>query len=322
LPTPARKLVLTNHQAPGDIVMLTAALRDLHRSYPGIFTTDVRTSCADLWDFNPWLTPLEEADPSVDVIRCEYPLIQRSNQAPYHFIHGFIQNLNQQLGLRIVPTEFKGDIHLSDAETSWMSQIQELAGDDAPFWIVAAGGKYDFTIKWWGIRRFQEVVDAFRGRVRFVQVGDREHHHPPLSGVIDLRGKTSLRQLVRLVYHASGVLTPVSLLMHLAAAVPVPPDRPGSRPCVVIAGGREPPHWEAYPSHQYLHTIGALPCCETGGCWRARTMPLGDGDQKDHPNSLCINVVGALPKCMHLITARQVAERIALYLQHPAYAVA
>ncbi len=28
----------------GDIVVLTAAVRDLHAQYPGFFTTDVRTS--------------------------------------------------------------------------------------------------------------------------------------------------------------------------------------------------------------------------------------------------------------------------------------
>ena len=39
-----RKLILRNFQSPGDIVMLTAAVRDLHRAHPGEFLTDVRTS--------------------------------------------------------------------------------------------------------------------------------------------------------------------------------------------------------------------------------------------------------------------------------------
>ena len=33
--TESRKLILRNFQSPGDIVMLTAAVRDLHRCYPG-----------------------------------------------------------------------------------------------------------------------------------------------------------------------------------------------------------------------------------------------------------------------------------------------
>ena len=37
--------------------------------------------------------------------------------------------------------------------------------------------------------------------------------------MIDLVGKTSLRELIRLIYRADGVLCPVTLAMHLAAAV-------------------------------------------------------------------------------------------------------
>ena len=58
---------------------------------------------------------------------------------------------------------------------------------------------------------------------------------------------------------------------------------------VVVAGGREPSQWEAYPHHQYLHTNGALRCCDAGGCWNARVVPLGDGDGKD--GNLCVDVV-------------------------------
>src|SRR5207244_10704494 len=124
----------------------------------------------------------------------------------------------------------------------------------------------------------------------FGRVGGPGQRHPPLRDVIDLRGRTDLRQLVRLVHHAQGVLCPVTLLMHLAAAVEVPAGMPKNRPCVVVAGGREPPHWEAYPHHQFIHTVGALWCCDNGGCWKSRTVPLGDGDEKDRPESLCVDV--------------------------------
>ena len=315
-----RKLLLRNRQAPGDIVMLTAAVRDLHRTFPGEFVTDVRTSCPALWENNPHLTPLSEGDPEVEQIDCKYPLIHRSNQGPHHFIHGFIEFLGERLGVRIPPGPFKGDIHLSANEKRWISQVQEITREPVPFWIIVAGGKNDFTIKWWDSARWQQVVDHFRGRILFVQVGEAKHVHPPLRGVLDLRGKTKLRQLVRLVYHAQGVLCPVTAAMHLAAAVEVKGARPKNRPCVVVAGGREPSHWEAYPHHQFIHTNGALFCCDQGGCWKSRTEPLGDGDAKD--KSLCVNVVpaeaegertGPLPKCMDMITAGEVIRRIELY---------
>jgi len=293
--------------------MLTAAVRDLHRCYPEMFLTDVRTACPELWENNPYLTPLSEQDPKTEVIDCQYPLIHRSNQEPYHFLHGYIEFLNERLQLRIRPTAFKGDIHISALEKSWYSQVEEVTGANAPFWIIAAGGKYDFTIKWWDIRRYQRVVDHFRGKILFVQAGESGHYHPPIEGVLDLRGKTDLRQLVRLVYHSQGILCGVTLLMHLAAAVEVKPGMPQNRPCVVVAGGREPPHWEAYPHHQFLHTVGALPCCDSGGCWKSRTEPLGDGSEQDLPENLCVDVVGNLPHCMDLITAADVIRRIESY---------
>ncbi len=310
-----RKLILRNFLSPGDLVLLTAAVRELHRSHPGQFVTDVRSSCPELWEHNPYLTPLREDEEGVELIDCQYPLIHQSNDAPYHCIHGFSHFLGTFLGLDLRPAQFRGDIHLSPEERRWKSVVHELSGADLPFWIVNAGGKFDFTIKWWDERRYQQVIDHFRGRILFVQVGELGHYHPPLRGVIDLRGKTDLRQLVRLVYHAHGVLCGVTALMHLAAAVPTRPDRPPARAAVVVAGGREPAHWEAYPHHQFIHTIGALPCCATGGCWHARTRAIGDGEDSDRPEKLCRNVSGDLPRCMDMITADEVIRRIELYQQ-------
>ncbi len=118
-----------------------------------------------------------------------------------------------------------------------------------------------------------------------------------------------------MVYHAQGVLCPVTLHMHLAAAVEVKGGRPKNRACVVVAGGREPPHWEAYPHHQFIHTVGSLLCCDNGGCWKARTEPLGDGDAKDAPGSRCVNVVNHLPRCMDMIEAEEVVARIERYFE-------
>ena len=310
-----RRLILRNFQSPGDIVMLTAAVRDLHVTYPGHFLTDVRTSCPALWENNPYLTALTEGDAGVEIVDCEYPLIHKSNEAPYHFIHGFIDFLNQQLGLAVRPTMFRGDIHIAPVEKTWFSQIEEILGAAVPFWIVVAGGKFDFTIKWWDHARFQRVVDHFQDRILFVQVGEGGHAHPVLQNVVDLRGATDLRQLVRLVYHSQGVLSPVSLLMHLAAAVETPAGRPKNRPCVVVAGGREPPNWEAYPHHQFIHRAGALRCCERGGCWKSRIVPLGDGDEKDLPENCCVDVVAGLPRCMDLITPADVIRAIEIYFE-------
>lgn len=310
-----RKLILKNHLSPGDIVMLTAAVRDLHIQHPGKFLTDVRSTAKGLWKHNPYLTQLNPNDEGIELLDCHYPLIHQSNQRPYHFIHGFHQYLTEKLGVPVTPTEFKGDVHLSLSEKSEISQVTDLTGDDSPFWIIVAGGKRDYTIKWWDPVRYQRVVDHFNGKIRFVQVGESGHHHPALEGVVDLRGKTTIRQLIRLVYHSQGVLCPVTFLMHLAAAVETKPGMSKSRPCVVVAGGREGSHWEAYPHHRFLHTHGLLRCCEVGGCWKARTIPIGDGDPKDNPENLCVDVVDSLPRCMSMISHDDVAREIDAYFK-------
>lgn len=308
-----RKLILRCGLSLGDIVMLTAAVRDLHRCYPGRFLTDVRTFYPELWENNPHVIPLSAEDPNVKEIDCSYPLINKCNKVPYHCLHGFVEFLNERLGLRIRLSATKGHIHLSNEEKSWCSQVHELTGQDTPFWIVAAGGKYDVTIKWWETARYQQVVEHFRRKIVFVQVGRSGHHHPKLDGVIDLRGKTDLRQLLRLIYHSQGVLCPITALMHLAAAVETKPHNPPLRPCVVLAGGREPAHWESYPGHQFIHLNGALPCCSHGGCWKDRTVPLRDGDPRDRSDSLCVDVTAGLPRCMDLVSPEEVMRRIEFY---------
>ena len=308
------KLRLTNKQSLGDIVMLTAAVRDLHRAYPDRFLTAIETSCAALWQSNPYVTPFLPGEQSVRTIECRYPLVNYANRWPYHFLHGFTHFLNRELKLAIRPTEIRGDIHLSESERKAPSVLATLTGMDMPYWIIVAGGKWDITIKWWESSRFQEVVNHFIGKIVFVQVGQKHHHHPPLKNVVDLRGKTKLRDLVTLVHHSQGVVCPVTGIMHLAAAVPTKAGYARLRPCVVVAGGREPPHWESYPGHQFIHTVGMLPCCETGGCWKARTVALNKGDGNDSPDFLCVSVIdNRLPRCMDMITAEEVIRRVEGY---------
>jgi hypothetical protein len=236
-----QRLILRSFQSPGDIVMLTAAVRDLHGAAPGRFQTDVRTSAPALWENNPHLTPLHESELGVQRLEMHYPLIHQSNQRPYHFLHGFVQYLEDRLGLRIPVTRFRGDVHLTPAEREAPPPGRDV-GVPEHFWIIVTGGKHDFTAKWWNPAWFQEVVEYFRGRLTFVQCGEEGHWHPRLRHVVDMVGRTSTREFIQLMYHATGVLCPVTFAQHLAAAVETKPGQPRQRPCVVVAGGREPPH--------------------------------------------------------------------------------
>ena len=319
------KIILTNHLAPGDVCALTAGIKALQEENPGKFQLDYRGTASELFNHNPYLTPLDDEDPEVRHLKTFYPSINTSNQRPRHFIEGYAGFFEEVLGVSATVKEFRPDIYLDDAEMGWQSQVNEITKLDHPFWIIVAGGKYDYTIKWWDDARLQEVVNHFAGKICFVRVGQDHHHHPPISGVIDLKGKTNTRQLVRLVHHSQGVLCPVTFLMHLAAGVPCRFDRPPRRPCVVFAGGREPAQWEAYPNHQFIHTLGQLPCCMHGGCWKSRTEPLkGERIHPELNGSLCLRPVHreghrTLPKCMDMITADEVCRRIQGYFDGGAF---
>lgn len=312
-----RKVLFKNYQSPGDIMMMTAAVRDLKSSHPNI-EIGVSTSCSEIWDNNPNIVKMNEKDKDVKVYDVEYPLIHNSNEGQYHFIHGFRDDFENKLDLKIKSTKFKADIHISDEEKSWMSQVEEMGVKDK-FWIIMAGGKYDFTAKWWSPVYYQEVVDHFKGKITFVQCGEDGHWHPSLKNVVSLIGKTNLRQFIRLFYHSVGVLCPVTLAMHLAAAVE---SKHGllNRPCVVISGGREPSQWEKYPHHRFLETNGCLKCCDNGGCWKSRCHKVGDGDKKDTDEELCLFPVKIengifIPKCMHMIKPTNVIRSIEMYYE-------
>jgi ADP-heptose:LPS heptosyltransferase len=324
---PHRKILLVTDLSPGDLLMLSAALRDLKRAHPS-FLVDVQTNVPAIWENNPNITALDRSDPDVEVINVEYPLIHESNTRPWHFIHGYRLFLEQALGVGIPMGEFQGDVYLSDIEKSWMSQVQEH-GIHQNFWILVSGGKYDYTAKWWNPLEFQKVVDHFRDKIVFVQCGEASHHHPPLRNVMNLVGQTDTRQFMRLMYHAAGVVCPVTFAMHLAAAIETKRKMPLKRACVVMAGGREPANWESYPHHRFLSLNGALDCCDDGGCWRSRAFPLGDGDEKDlslcvYPEEIDYEIMLPsakqksklkIPKCMRMITAKDVIRAIEVHYE-------
>ena len=321
-----RKLLLVSHQSPGDILMLTAAVKALHQNNSGNFITDIDTSCGDLWIGNPYIKRLnwhkdEKGiivldDKDIEIIKCEYPLIHKSNTSPYHFIHGYVKFLEDKLNVKIELNDFKGDVYLSEEEKKDLSFLKKYNIPDN-FWIIIGGGKYDFTAKWWNPKYYQDVVNYFNGKISFVQCGEENHWHPKLNNTIDLIGKTNTREFLKLIYHSSGIVCPVTFAMHASVAVPYEDKKLKNRPCVVIAGGREPAQWEAYPNHRFLSINGCLDCCDNGGCWTSRCQKVGDGDKKDQEN-LCkypikISEDLVIPKCMNIIKPEDVIRNIELY---------
>lgn len=287
--------------------MLTCAVRDLKLTKPDLLI-NVGTSASYLWDNNPYLSR-EVSEKSADlVIDAGYPLINRSNSHTYHFIHGFRLDLATKLGIPIKAGPHTVDIHLSSLELVKMHP-------DLPerYWLLNAGHKNDFTAKMWEYSRYAEVVERLQGIVTFVQIGLDEHTHKPIPGAINMLGKTNGRKLIPIMYRAAGVVTGVSFPMHLSTMPVVDGVSCGKRPCVCIAGAREPITWIQQPNMHALHVCGMLDCCREGGCWKSRVAPLNDGSNMD--KSICANpVTGSsgqiIPKCMDMISVDDVVNKI------------
>jgi ADP-heptose:LPS heptosyltransferase len=114
------------------------------------------------------------------------------------------------------------------------------------------GGQMLMRNKQWFPERFQEVVDHFRNRVQFVQLGSAID--PLLEGVTDLRGKTRIRESAAVLANARVFVGNVGFLMHLARAVECP--------SAIIFGGREAPWQSGYGCNVNLYS--AEPCAP---CW-------------------------------------------------------
>jgi ADP-heptose:LPS heptosyltransferase len=304
----ARKLILKNHLSPGDVLAMTAAVHSLHKANPGRFRVAVDTLCPQLWEENPDVETLAVArEEKWEEVPMHYPIVNECNQRAVHFLQGYCSYLEDNLQVRVPLATNRPMVYLSAQEKAWQNQVIDAFDYKGRFWLIVAGKKADYSCKFWGTENFQRLVDALRGRVVFVQVGAAEHHHPPLRNVLNLVGKTDLRQLVRLAWHADGAVCGVTMLHHLMAAL--------EKPCVTIMGGREPVQWNSYPRGQLLHTIGAMPCCRDGGCWKSRVVKLNDGAEQD--NSLCERPMPGdepIPKCMCLIKPEEVVWNVQRYL--------
>lgn len=292
------KIVFRNFQAPGDIVVMTGAIRDLKKAYPD-YEIAMDTTAMGIWELNPYLSwfPRSEADA---VFKLGYEDVHNAGKSGRHFSSAFHLEIERLLNIRLIQSEVWPDLHLSDLEKD---SAQNKHGK---YWIVNSGFKSDFPLKSWGHERYQKVVDMLKGKVKFVQVGEDSpgHTHIPIDGAINLVGKTTMREYMRLAYHSLGSLGPVSMHSHVSAAF--------KKPCVVIAGGREPHRWESYPNQRYLNTNGLLPCCAADGCWK-NWLDWQRPIEIDGVDKMCANTVGKSARCMTMIAPEQVVDEIMKY---------
>jgi hypothetical protein len=305
--------------ALGDAVLGTALVRDIHAAYPGEYVTMIDSVFSPVWWNNPLAAKVEPGEHQVIDLSYVQGIVASKAGNQFHFLSWLHKDFEAKTGVKVPVTKPKGDLRLTHEEDRPL-----VSGR---YWVIMAGGKLDMTTKHWGRPRWQRMVDALLPEgFRFVQVGAVHYHHvhAPLAGVFDAVGHTeNCRDLFSLVKYSEGVICGITSAMHVAAAF--------DKPCVVIAGGREEPWWEAYVNnfypysfgdrcervkveHKYLHTVGLLPCCQSRGCWRAKTVQDGRTQQA----VLCELPVrrdgeDPVPTCLDMVTPEHAAEAVRSY---------
>jgi ADP-heptose:LPS heptosyltransferase len=293
------KIIFQQMQAPGDLLMLTVALRDLHKTHPFVYETDVITCYPEVFFLNPYITYIPKNDPKVPHYNLDYgPYLKEFRRSGMHFSDCFITMIENILKIKIHKSSPFPHVELHPAEKSEKHFLCKY-GIKKPYWLINAGIKSDIPLKQYPPSLYQKVVNIINektnGRITLIQTGHSHHLHPRLDGVHNFIGRTNdLREYFALVYHADGLIGPISMQMHLAAAF--------DKPCVVIAGGREEPSWEKYNGHSYLSSVGQLDCCETEGCWKTQ---IGECYK--------INDEQRFPPCMTMITPEMIAGEVLIY---------
>lgn len=273
---------IKHHRSPGDALVTTTVVRALKLAG---YRVSVDTGHPAIWQNNPDVEPLPAHLCHIVDIRSEY------RPGCGHYAQFLADEVGAQLGTTIRLEDVRPVLRLTDAERD-----KKLVAGDKPYVVLNAGHKTDFTVKHAGWGFYQSLVSKLNKRFRVVQVGSPDDIHQPLKGAVNMIGKTpDQRDLFSLVCNSVGGIGGVTFLGHVHAAL--------GRPYVCLAGGREEEQWIGYPTQKTFSAVGSLPCCSTGGCWRARTVPLNDGNPKDM--SLCelpvVNRHGdTVPKCQEI----------------------
>ena len=118
---------------------------------------------------------------------------------------------------------------------------------------ILSAGRAQMKNKNWFPERYQAVVDALADSFNFIQLGVPDD--PPLRGVLDLRGRTNLRESAAILASSRVFIGQVGFLMHLARAVECR--------SVIVYGGRETPLVDGYAGNENL--TGPMPCSP---CWQ------------------------------------------------------
>ncbi|MBI2428142.1 MAG: glycosyltransferase family 9 protein [Ignavibacteriales bacterium] len=255
----------------GDELLLTAVAHELRARHSHVKIWQVSHS-ATLLQHNPDYHAVFSYDASVqsyDSRMLRYAKILDSRRVPLSYSIEVIKGeLEIPPGEHIVarlcrkagisgPIRLRPYCYLTDDEKA----KGKIAGDFIVLQNVGDSTHQTFMKnKKWYSDRFQNVIDSLKNKYRsieVVQIGTEGD--VLLDGVIDLRGKTTLRESAAILSNAKCFIGTSGLLKHLARAV--------DTRSVIIYGGREHSHQTGYICNENLNSyVDCAPCWHWNLC--------------------------------------------------------
>jgi len=256
----APEVLLYFGSAPGDDLLCTAVLRELHKR--GKRNVWMMSNHQDLFAGN------EQVERVVPVDSFYQRYVNFWNRQYWHLEYAAfdreadrstppVRHVIAELCFR---TGITGDValrpylFLTDEERarfSWASKKIAIQSS-------GLAARWPIKNKEWSPERFQEVVDQLRAQFEFVQVGSLTD--PPLTEVTDMRGRTSKRETAAILANSLVFVGLEGFVMHLARAVECP--------AVIVLGGRTAPWQFGYSCNMNLYS--PVPCAP---CWLWNTCP-------------------------------------------------
>ena len=254
----------------GDEVMALPVYEALKRQYPDVIL-GVRCHYPDLLLDNPFVDEVNPKDMQPD----RYIFLRQADRTLYR-----PEAYARAAGVPVLLSRPK--LYYAD----WMCRfVEEFGiGTSAQFPWLAVSTSASWKIKEWRAAYWQQLCALFRARgFHVVQLGTSE---PVLDGVVDLVGKTSVREAACVLHHVHLYVGCDSGLMHLARAV--------GTPTVALFGPTD-------PDILIQNDPGFFPIratCDCFGCWN-RGLSNQPGE--------CIR---NQPSCLDTIAPEKVAEQV------------
>ena len=292
-----KEIVFHNRQRIGDMLMFTCGVRDFKKAFPDV-RVNVISIASHIWDHNPYIDRTLIPNEANTVKIGPGELTNSSNRLDWHFANAYRVSIEKALKINIPQGESRPDIWLTEEEYNAPRVFKE------PYWIICLTGEKGWGCKMYPFEKWQEFVRQNPDK-NFVQIGAKEDNPPRLTGAncIDYVGQTQsketgIRDLYKLFLNAEGSVGLVSFHMHLSGAL--------YKPCVVVAGAREPVSFTRYAGHAYLSNDGMLPCA-VKACWHCNIDACTNLVHRDDYARLEDKKV---PKCADIIDPEDLTRAI------------